>query len=76
MFKCEDCGAVFESLGAIRECIGEPEYGPVTYYGCPNCKSDQVVCAFRCDLCGEYVAHDFVILNDGTVACNNCYKLY
>lgn len=77
MYLCTNCGAVIESAVAIHEYHDECEGNPIEeYYGCPYCKSDQIVEAKQCDLCGEYVASDHVILKDGTVACANCHTRY
>lgn len=43
MFKCMDCGAVFEEPRHVRECVGEfwgaPAYDDFAY--CPACGSDE-----------------------------------
>lgn len=75
MFYCNDCGALFKELATIKEVVDD-EMGYLEYRGCPHCRSDQIVQAVQCDLCREYVTEDYVILNDGTVACANCHTRY
>ena len=75
MFKCNDCGALFKDIAPIKEYLDE-EVGYLLFHGCPNCRSDQVEVAVQCDLCGEYVTEDYVVLKDGTVACADCYTRY
>lgn len=77
MIVCDNCGAVFKTACIVNERMDSDNPKSFqTYWGCPHCKSDQLTYAFKCDMCGEYVAHDYVRLADGTVACNNCYTLY
>ena len=75
MFKCSDCGALFEDLAPIKEYLDD-EIGYLLYHGCPFCRSDQVEVAMKCDLCGEYVTEDYIVLKDGTVACADCHTRY
>lgn len=76
MFICNDCGAMYDSLEKFHEYIDDDGHEYNIYYGCPNCRSDNVDQLCKCDLCGEYVADGYVLLKDGTIACNNCYTLY
>lgn len=75
MFKCNGRGALFKDLAPIKECLNG-EVGYYIFHGCPNCRSDQVEIAMQCDLCGEYVTEDYVVLRDGTVACDDCHIKY
>jgi len=52
MFKCEDCGAVFEEPAVSREYHGL-EYGYEERGHCPNCGSDDYTNSKVCDICGE-----------------------
>lgn len=42
MYKCNDCGAIFDEPKEVQECMGEfwgaPAYDTFTY--CPHCGSD------------------------------------
>lgn len=76
MYKCFNCGAVFDELVRYQEHMDYERQTYSIYYGCPNCRSDDVDQAVKCDLCGEYVTEDYVVLKDGTVACNDCFTLY
>ena len=77
MYICENCGKILEATIPIREYHDELDERPYEqYYGCPYCKSDQVVEAKQCDLCGKYISSDYIVLSDGTVACDNCYVLH
>lgn len=75
MYYCNDCGALFKELVPIKEYLDEGD-GYLLYLGCPNCRSDQVDAAVQCDLCGEYVVNDYVVLKDGTIACYKCHTRY
>ena len=66
---------MFKELAIIKEVVDD-EMGHLEYRGCPHCRSDQIVRAVQCDLCGEYVTEDYVVLKDGTVACADCYTRY
>ena len=69
MFKCENCGEIFE------ECDTHYEYHP---YGdgyaseewscCPYCRDTDIVEVYECEGCGEY----FASLTDDL--CDECYK--
>lgn len=77
MFICTNCNKILESPVSIHEYHDELDDSRIEeYYGCPYCKSDQIVEAKQCSLCGEYVIDDYVVLKDGTVACQNCYVMY
>lgn len=77
MYICNNCGALLESTVSIHEYHDELDDCPVEeYHGCPCCKSNDVVEAVQCDLCGEYVAYDYIKLKDGTIACSDCYTTF
>ena len=69
MFKCENCGEIFE------ECDTHYEYHP---YGdgyaseewscCPYCRDTDIVEVYECEGCGEY----FASLTDDL--CDECYE--
>jgi len=74
MYICDDCGALFHFPTEIHEVHNELEDTPEeTWYVCPHCNSTEYSEAVQCDLCGEYVAHDYVELVNGTIACSDCY---
>lgn len=77
MYICDNCGALITSPISIHEYHDELEDKPIEeYHGCPYCKSDQVVEARQCSLCGEYTAHDYIVLADGSIVCDNCYVMH
>lgn len=77
MYICDNCGALITSLIPIHEYHNELDENKIEiYYGCSRCRSPNVTEAKQCDLCGEYVAHDYIILKDGTVVCSQCYTMY
>lgn len=77
MYICDNCGAVFENTISIREHHNElDDETTEEYHGCPVCKNSSVLKAVQCDLCGEYVAYDYVKLKDGTIACSDCYETF
>ena len=77
MYICNNCGAIIENTISIHEYHDELDDKPIEeYHGCPYCKCSDVVEAVQCDLCGEYIAYDYVKLKDGTIACSDCYTTY
>lgn len=70
MYKCLDCGAVFEEPKFWKEdrgeCFGFPSYE--TMSGCPECEGDYKE-AGRCKRCDEWCFEDE--LNDDLCEC--CY---
>ena len=72
MYKCVDCGLVFEEG---EEAVWEESRGEYwgfpcseTLTGCPKCKENYEE-AYRCKRCGEWFLEDE--LNDGY--CELCY---
>ena len=77
MYICLSCGALLDSPVAFHEYHDELDECPFEeYHGCSHCKSRDVVEAVQCDMCGEYVGNGYVVLSDGTVACEDCYILH
>ena len=77
MFLCDNCGALLENPVSLHEYHDEVEDHRIEeYHGCPYCKSDQVFEAEQCTICGEYVSHDYIELNDGSIVCSNCYTMH
>lgn len=67
MYKCVDCGRVFEEA----EFLAWVEPHGETMIGCPNCRGDFEE-AFKCELCGEvYSASE---LTEGV--CDSCIDEY
>ena len=63
MYKCSNCGEIFEEPNAIKEDWGE------TFYVCPNCNGDYEE-AKQCKECDEWHTEDE--LYDGW--CENCLR--
>ena len=75
-YYCYNCDSYFENTVSIREYHNEVDDRPFEeYQGCPYCKSDDIVEAVQCSLCGQYVVCGYVKLNDGTIACSDCYEI-
>ena len=74
MYLCLDCGALFEDPQKYTETHGLSSPPYETWTGCPECGGGYVetIC---CHLCGEWVTGEYVKLKDGTVACDQCYKV-
>ena len=74
MYKCYDCGEVFESPDSHEE--GRGEFWGVscseTVSDCPNCGGDYEE-AFRCEKCGEYFFED-EMHGDMCDGCIDAYK--
>lgn len=70
MYKCRDCGAVFDEYRTQQEW---DEFGHVYYYHqCPACWSDDIDDTERCLVCDEWMlasemSHDFP-------CCKNCMR--
>lgn len=74
MYRCRECGHIFEELADIHKDGGcyEADYGvyfdfpdhhyypSVDYKGCPNCEAfeDDIEEVVECDSCGEYYPQD------------------
>ena len=71
MFKCCECGYVFEDPKAWEESRGEYWGVPCTetMYGCPKCRGDYEE-AKECEECGEWHFSDE--LTDGL--CESCQE--
>lgn len=77
LYVCEDCGSVFTAPATLYEHHDELDECPAEKLSvCPYCKSYAIYEARQCDMCGEYVTEDYVVLSDGTVACSDCYTVY
>lgn len=76
MYKCVECGMVFEEPKMYSEdCTpygGSGEYGFINkYYGCPNCEGNYEK-AVKCSICEEYyIENELNYIDDGYV-CENC----
>jgi len=63
MFKCMDCGCVFEEPKTTIEYHGL-DYGYESQRSCPNCGSTDYKDSVACDICGEEAW--------GSCYCENC----
>ncbi len=63
MFKCNDCGCIFEEPEQTREYHGL-DYGYENQNSCPNCGSTDYEDSVSCDICGDYAW--------GSCYCDNC----
>lgn len=41
---------------------------------CPNCESTDIHQAHRCEICGEWITDDYIILSTGEHICEECYS--
>lgn len=75
MNKCLDCDNVFDNplIVCERHGLDTPPYEEI--YTCPKCKSAEILDAFQCDGCGEYVCDNFIKTTNGKIFCDNCYCL-
>lgn len=62
MFVCLECGEMFEEPLILYDNLGEFWGAPAqdAYGACPNCKSDQIDEADKCDICGEYIQAGYI----------------
>lgn len=58
MFKCLDCGHVFETPDEFRENHGDPGKGYESFGVCPECSSDDYEEVEQCSECGEWFSPD------------------
>lgn len=70
MFKCLDCGEIFEepsveTWNETSEYWGRPVNEPFTVYTCPSCGSDDLDKLNECPICGGPAEDDF---------CADCHK--
>lgn len=72
MYVCLDCGCLFDDPEAYTESHGLDSLPYETYSGCPKCAGAYVE-TVECDCCGEWITGEYVELDNGTVACYNCY---
>lgn len=76
MYKCEDCGCIFdkEDAGTHSEWIGEGGImsGYIHYLGCPECNSENLSDAKECDCCGEAFGIDDLVEVDDAMYCKEC----
>lgn len=60
MFKCEKCGKVFEKAAKsyytefMGECHGRDSFMDFEVWHCPNCGSEDIAEAFKCEICQEW----------------------
>lgn len=74
MYLCLDCDNLFEDPKEYSETHGLSSPPYETWTGCPRCGGGYVE-TFRCDLCDEWVAGEYIKLKDGTVVCDQCYEI-
>lgn len=58
MYKCLDCGHVFETPDEFRENHGDPGKGYESFGVCPECGSDDYEEVKQCSECGEWFSTD------------------
>lgn len=87
MYKCSECGAVFEDLAECHQEGGcyEADFGvysdfpdhhyypAVDYIGCPECGADEDCCdeLVECDRCSTFVEETYETVFGSL--CDNCY---
>jgi hypothetical protein len=72
MYICEDCGHTTESPTEIEEYHGDYNYRPEIFYQCPNCDSDRIEEAERCECCGS----DRPVSQMTGDICDECLKVW
>ena len=76
MMICADCGEMFEEAVDLFETHGfhYPPYERL--YACPHCQSTDIHDTFRCELCGEWIAGEYIVTADDNRICCECYTLH
>lgn len=74
MYKCLECGFVFDEPETYRENVGEYCGAPAyqDYKGCPECKCEDIEKLIACELCGEEFLEDELISG----VCEHCVYLH
>lgn len=68
MFKCADCGSVFENTSFVKERVCEDYYETIDV--CPQCHSDQFDEVTECECC-----HDEVVPESKPLPiCDDCER--
>lgn len=66
MYKCENCGAVFNDSSYRIICDEETAV-------CPECEQADFDEASQCEICGEWCTeHELEMCEDGIVKCYDC----
>ena len=73
MLICSECGEIFEMARVISERHGldTPPYERLNI--CPFCESTDIHQAHRCEVCGEWITDDYIILSTSERICEECY---
>lgn len=74
MYKCKNCGGVFEEPKFYTETHGLDSPPYENWTGCPSC-SGAYKGAIQCDQCGEYIVGEYIKINSGVCICENCYSV-
>lgn len=75
MYLCLFCGCIFEHLKEYED--RQVEYFGVPcrehWQGCPKCSSNNIISAFKCEECAEYITGDYYEIEDKKF-CDICCK--
>ena len=72
MFRCADCGEMFEIPKKYTETHGLETPPYEIFYGCPRCAGAYSHIKY-CSICGEPIIGEYIILANEDFICNNCY---
>ena len=78
MYKCIECGEIFDEPEKVRfelfRIDGVPQYG--YDHACPCCgRVDEMEMVDKCDECGEYFRKDELITTDEGTFCLDCSEI-
>lgn len=74
MYTCVECGATFSTPKQYIE-THELDAGPYEEWQlCPYCGSS-IVKAQQCSICKQWIEDEYVLLDNGTKICENCYSI-
>jgi formylmethanofuran dehydrogenase subunit E len=74
MFLCLDCNGLFEEAQQYREMHGLDSPPYETLDGCPYC-SGAYVETIQCDVCGNYITGQYVVVDGTQFICDECYVI-
>ncbi len=74
MYICLECGKIFNTPKKCIETHGLDTPPYETWHGCPYCEGNYTE-TYECDVCGQWITGEYVVLDDGTTACYNCYVI-
>ena len=74
MFLCLECDGLFEEPKVYQETHGLDSPPYEEFAGCPYC-GGSFVATEQCDVCGNYITGQCVVIDGAQFVCEECYSL-